>query len=67
MNEKQFMQDVYDVLRGNTKYITQEKFDEKYGEYFVEIDCENGEILLRDEHNEYVLSLRKTWSDGENA
>ena len=63
MEEKQFMQDVWDVLRGNTIYITQEQFNEKYGDLFVEIDCDNGEIRLADDHNEWRLMLQKTWCD----
>lgn len=63
MNERQFMQDVYDVLCGNTQYITQEQFSEKYHDLFVEINCDNGEIKLSDDHNEWRLQLQKIWCD----
>lgn len=63
MNEKEFMQDLWDVLRGNTQYITQEKFTEQYDDLFVEVDCDKGEIKLTDGHNEWVLSVRKVWCD----
>lgn len=60
MNEKQFMTDLWDVLRGNTDYITLEQFKNKYDSLFVE--CDN-DIKLADDHNEWHLSLRKTWTD----
>ena len=61
MNEKEFMTDLWDVLRGNTDYCTLEKFREKYDKFFVECD---EQIVLEDEHNEWHLTLQKVWCDG---
>lgn len=63
MNKKQFMQDVWDVLMGNTEYITQERFAEKYKDMFIELDCTRGIIKLADDHNEWQLTLQKVWCD----
>ena len=60
MNEKEFINDLWDVLRGNTDYCTLEKFRKKYDELFVECD---EHILLADEHNEWHLTLNKVWSN----
>ena len=57
------MQDLFDVACGNSVYITQEQFIEKYKHYFLEIDCTDGVITLRDDHNEWRLVLQKTWCD----
>lgn len=59
MNKKQFMQDVWDVLMGNTEYITQEQFAEKYEDTLIELDCTRGIIELGDDHNEWQLTLQK--------
>ena len=61
MNEKEFMTDLWAVLRGNTDYCTLEKFREKYDKFFVECD---EQIVLEDEHNEWHLTLQKVWCDG---
>ena len=63
MDEKEFMQDLWDVLRGNTIYITPEQFNEKYDELFVEVDRDANRISMSDEHNEWHLTLRKVWCD----
>lgn len=40
MNEKEFIQDVYDVLCGNTHIITQQQFYDKYiANSDPEVDC----------------------------
>lgn len=67
MDERQFMQDLWDVLRGNTDYITPEQFRKKYDDLFVEVDCEENNIRIMDEHNEWYLRLQKTWCDGTNV
>ncbi len=61
MNEKEFMTDLWDVLRGNTDYCTLEEFRKKYDNFFVECD---EQIVLEDEHNEWHLTLQKVWCDG---
>ena len=63
MDEKEFLQDLWDVLRGNTSYITLEQFKEKYGELFVEVDNDAKCIRLMDDHNEWHLTLQKVWCD----
>lgn len=63
MDEKQFMQDLWDVLKGNTDYIALEQFRERYDEFFVEIDCAEKRIRLMDEHNEWHLGVQKVWCD----
>lgn len=63
MDEKRFMQNVWDVLRGNTVYITQEQFNEEYRDLFVEVDCDKGSIRIADDHNEWRLMLQKVWCD----
>lgn len=65
MDEKEFILDVWDVLNGNTQYITQERFIQKYKELFLDMDSEQKTINLSDEHNEWRLLLQKVWSDGE--
>lgn len=67
MDEKEFMQNLWDVVLGNNIYITQEQFVEKYREYFVELDCTKGEIRLMDEHNEWRLTIQKVWCDNSNC
>lgn len=59
MNEKEFMNDVWDVLVGNTNLITQAKFLKKYIWYFEEIDCEKNSIIITDDKSEWKLSLTK--------
>ena len=63
MNENEFIQDVWDLLNGNTEYFTQEESHEKYRDLMVDVDCENKFITLRDDHNEWRLSLQKVWCD----
>ena len=63
MDEKEFMQDLWDVLRGNTTYITLEQFREKYDSLFVEVDNDTKSIRLMDDHNEWRLTLQKVWCD----
>lgn len=60
MDKNEFMRDLWDVLRGNTEYITLEQFREKYDEFLVE--CDEG-IRMADDHNEWLLSLQHVWSD----
>ena len=67
MDEKQFMEDVFDVLLCNTFFVTQEDFFRKYRDYFVEIDCSKGEITLKDDNNEWRLTLQKVWSNNKNV
>ena len=73
MDEKEFIQDVWDdafgrtkicswdILRGNTQYITLDKFKEKYDDLFLE--CYDGTIRLMDEKNEWHLWVQKVWCD----
>ena len=67
MDERQFIEDVWDILQNNTQYITIEQFREKYADYFVEIDLDARQIRLMDDHNEWHLSLRKVWCDETQA
>ena len=57
------MQDLFDVLMGNTVYITLEQFREKYDEFFIEMNCEENNIRMMDDHSEWRLMLQKTWCD----
>ncbi len=63
MNEKEFIQNVWDLLAGNTQYCTTEQAREKYKDLLVEVECSEHYITLRDEHNEWRLSLQKVWCD----
>ena len=47
MNEKEFIQDVWDLVNGNTMYITQEESHKKYRDLMVEVDCEEKFITIR--------------------
>lgn len=67
MNEKQFILDLWDVMRGNTEYITQEEFNKKYEEIIVDLDTKDRTIRLMDNHNEWQLSLQKVWCDETNV
>ena len=60
MNEKDFLRDLWDLMRGNTIYITQDEFKKKYDDLLVQCD---ESIRLADEHNEWRLSLQKVWCD----
>ena len=64
MNEKEFLKDIYDVLMGNTDYITQKQFAEKYKD--LDFECDFPELRIRSNNEEWLLLLQKTWSDGEN-
>lgn len=61
MNEKEFIQDVWDVLMGNTQYITAEQFREKYEDLFVQVDLDTKSISLYNDNEEWLLSLQKTF------
>ena len=63
MEEKEFLQDLFDLMCGNTNYITLEQFREKYDGYIVEMDCEANRIRMMDDHNEWHLNLQKVWCD----
>lgn len=64
MDEKQFIIDLWDVIRGNTQYITVEGFQTKYKELIVEPFPDDGNsIRLMDDHNEWLLRLQKVWCD----
>ena len=63
MNEKEFIQDVWDLLAGNTQYCTTEQARKKYRDLLVEVKYTEHYITLRDEHNEWRLSLQKVWCD----
>lgn len=60
MNEKDFLRDLWDLMRGNTIYITQDEFKKKYDDLLVQCD---ESIRLADEHNEWHLALQKVWCD----
>lgn len=60
MNEKEFLRDLWDLMRGNTIYITQDEFKKKYDDLLVECD---DSIELADDHSEWRLSLQKVWCD----
>ena len=58
MNKIQFISDLWDVLSGNTEYITLEQFKEKYDRLFVE--CDDHILLLDEEDNsEWHLEVRR--------
>ena len=59
INEKQLMENIWDILLKNDQYISQAQFVDKYRDYFVEIDCASGVIRLADDNNEYELKLQK--------
>lgn len=63
MNEKDFMNDLWDVLRGNTDNMTVEQFRSKYDSLFTEVDSNENAIRMADGHNEWRLMLQKTWCD----
>ena len=63
MDEKQFMQDLWDLMQENTDYITPDQFREKYGSLLLEVDCEAGHIRMTDDHNEWHLCIQKVWCD----
>ena len=67
MDEKAFIRDMWDVLCGNTQYITQEQFIARYRDYFVYADCDERTIHLADDHNEWRIFLQKTWTDETNS
>lgn len=58
MNEKDFLRDLWDLMRGNTEYITQEQFVKKYDELLIQ--CDAPEIQMGDNHNTWRLLLQKT-------
>ena len=66
MDEKAFIRDMWDVLCGNTQYITQEQFVARYRDYFVYADCDERTIHLADDHNEWHINLQKVWTDETN-
>lgn len=55
MDEKEFINDVWDVLMGNTEYITQQQFAEKYPDMLY-VDSEDKAIVLGEG---YTLKLTK--------
>lgn len=63
MDEREFINDVWDLLCGNTHFCTTEQAREKYLDLLVEVECREHYITLRDDHNEWRLSLQKTWCD----
>jgi hypothetical protein len=63
MDEKEFIMNVWDLLAGNSQYITIDEAREKYRDLLVDVDCSEGFITLRDDHNEWRLSLQKVWCD----
>ena len=63
MDDKQFINDLWDVLRGNTEHITLEQFRKKYDGLFVEVDGEDNHIRMMDDHNEWQLGIQKVWCD----
>ena len=67
MNEKQFIQDLWDLMNGYTEYITQEQFTKKYFDYFVGVNRNRGYISLMDDHNDWIFTLQKTWTDNPNS
>lgn len=64
MNEKEFIQDLWAVLT-NTEHITIEQFRERYKKMFVKVNDSGQSICIKDEHNEWKLSVEKVWSDAK--
>ena len=60
IDPKRMIEDIWDILLHNTKYITPEIFLAKYHKYFDCIDCSKGIIYLTDGADTYKLSLEKT-------
>ena len=67
MDEKQFIQDLWDLMCGHTEYITQEQFTKKYFDYFVGVNRNRGYISLMDDHNDWRFTLQKTWTEKPNS
>ena len=66
MNERNFIENVYDILMCNTDYMTQHVFLKKYEDLdfsFWNLHEDGSFISISDGHNEWQLELRKTWSD----
>lgn len=63
MDEKQLINDIWDVLMNNQCYITSEKFCEKYGDNFIEADSDKKQIVIRNDNGEWILQLQKVWAD----
>ena len=60
MNEKELLRDIYDVLMGNSEYITREQFLEKYKDYdFV---CDHPYLRIMHEKGEWTLTLSQIYS-----
>ena len=61
MDEKEFLRDLWDLMRGNTEYITPLQFTAKYDKFLV--DCDAPNIRFADDNNEWCLTLHKTYSN----
>ena len=63
MDEKQFILDLWDVIRDNG-YCTIEEFRKKYAELFYDTLNENDThgLCLGDHNSDWVLSIKKVWA-----
>lgn len=68
MNTKEFLQDLYDVIKNNSEYITIEEFREKYKDFrfqfdYGTLDYPYIEVLDEDEKNEWMITAKHIFSD----
>lgn len=68
MNTKEFLQDLYDVIKNNINYITIEEFREKYKDFQFQYDSGTHgypciEVWDEDENNEWMITAKHVFSD----
>ena len=68
MDTKEFLQDLYDVIKNNSKYITIEEFREKYKDFqfqydYGTLDYPYIEVWDEDEKNEWLITAKHVFSD----
>ena len=61
MNTKEFLQDLYDVIKNNSNYITIEEFREKYKDFQFQYDSGSLgypciEVCDEDEKSEWLIT-----------
>ena len=67
MNTKEFLQDLYDVIKNNSNYITIEEFREKYKDLQFQYDSGTHgypciEVWDEDENNEWMITAKHVFS-----
>ena len=68
MNTKEFLQDLYDVIKNNSHYITIEEFREKYKDFKFQYDSGSLgylciEVWDEDEKDEWLITAKHVFSD----